>query len=733
MSVQLLHRARISAFVFVLALAALGLLKQGLIPANAASARADTISVNPGESIQAAIDAATAGDTILINAGIYTESLTLGKPVSLTGVSRVTTRIHGVANQSVLTVSGNTISNSVIISGLTFANGGGFIVTLGGGIVVQDGARPLIQHVTIDNNTATYMGKGGGIGSFSSLTLVDVEFLNNTADDGGGLYIYGDAILTDCIFINNLATSGSSVSGGGGIYAEGDLLIFSTDFISNSTAHAGGGIYAAGEVNIIGGHFIKNRNTSPLASGGGVSAHGVTISGTRFLSNTSMLMGGAIASSQVTVIDGHFEDNLAFQDGGAIFVGSALQMTNTEVSNNSAGGNGCGVYNNGGTTLVTGGRFVGNRCWNSDTTAGIGGGLFTWDVLVLSGTQFISNTARQGGGLYARGPAIMMDSRFERNRSTGILFSSGGGMVAGGSLSMTGTQFISNTAVFDGGGLYFYASGDARIVNSLFAHNTTNSDGAGLFLYSTDGRIDLLHTTIADQALNPKQGIFVQHGLLGITNTLITNHAIGIERWAGATVYEDYNLLLGNTKNFSGTINSGAHHPTGDPKFVDPAKGDYHLSPGSAAIDAGANVGVSTDIDGEMRPNGAAPDLGADEYWPSTLPVAIADLRMTSVVTDSTSLTTTLRWTAPLNAVTYTLRYSSSLIGAGSWNSALDITVPFTASIPGAFESVDAVVPYSGGTVYLALKSQNGAGVYSGLSNNAFWPHHDVFLPLTMK
>ena len=60
---------------------------------------AGTILVNPGDSIQAAIDAANPGDTIVINAGAYTESLTLSKPVSLTGVNSATVVINASANQ----------------------------------------------------------------------------------------------------------------------------------------------------------------------------------------------------------------------------------------------------------------------------------------------------------------------------------------------------------------------------------------------------------------------------------------------------------------------------------------------------------------------------------------------------------------------------------------------------------------------------------------------------------
>jgi hypothetical protein len=48
----------------------------------------------------------------------------------------------------------------------------------------------------------------------------------------------------------------------------------------------------------------------------------------------------------------------------------------------------------------------------------------------------------------------------------------------------------------------------------------------------------------------------------------------------------------------------------GDPAF---AADGYHILPGSAAIDAGVNVSVTTDIDGDPRPNGPGYDIGADE------------------------------------------------------------------------------------------------------------------------
>jgi len=53
----------------------------------------------------------------------------------------------------------------------------------------------------------------------------------------------------------------------------------------------------------------------------------------------------------------------------------------------------------------------------------------------------------------------------------------------------------------------------------------------------------------------------------------------------------------------------------GDPRFVNPGGKDFHLLPGSAAIDKGIPLAeVSFDKDGIKRPQGTAPDLGAFEF-----------------------------------------------------------------------------------------------------------------------
>jgi hypothetical protein len=167
--------------------------------------------------------------------------------------------------------------------------------------------------------------------------------------------------------------------------------------------------------------------------------------------------------------------------------------------------------------------------------------------------------------------------------------------------------------------------------------------------------------------------------------------------------------------------------------FVDGAGGDLHLVPGAAeAIDqVTAPADVVDDVDGDPRPIGPASDVGADEYGVPP-PAAVTDLRVVEGVAAGGALTATLRWTGPTRAVTYTLRHAAAPLSDATWPAAADVDVPFPAT-PGGSEQLTTAVPTTGGTVYFALKSQNGDGGWSGLSNNGFWPRTDVYMPAILR
>jgi hypothetical protein len=86
---------------------------------------------------------------------------------------------------------------------------------------------------------------------------------------------------------------------------------------------------------------------------------------------------------------------------------------------------------------------------------------------------------------------------------------------------------------------------------------------------------------------------------------------------------QDYNLFHNDSTPWQGTVTGGPHNASGNPNFANVAVDNYHLGAGSAAIDAGTTVGVTTDVDGDVRPNGNGFDIGCDEstLWRIYLPL----------------------------------------------------------------------------------------------------------------
>lgn len=110
-----------------------------------------------------------------------------------------------------------------------------------------------------------------------------------------------------------------------------------------------------------------------------------------------------------------------------------------------------------------------------------------------------------------------------------------------------------------------------------------------------------------------------------VANNIVVHNALGIVEYGATGKNNRYlnNLVFENAGgDFSlqnGLVDEGT--VVGDPLFVDwqiDGSGDYHLLPGSPAIDAGIADGApSTDIDGVARPQGAGFDIGPVEYFES--------------------------------------------------------------------------------------------------------------------
>jgi parallel beta-helix repeat protein len=322
-----------------------------------------------------------------------------------------------------------------------------------------------------------------------------------------------------------------------------------------------------------------------------------TLDGLWITNGSAGISGGGGISSDMAhpIISGcHVYSNTAGDDGGGIYLGSAdyAQLT------------GNAIYSN---------------------TAGTGGGLCISDSegVKLADNDIYSNTASAGGGLaiiYSR-RIELADNSFHLNTATTI----GGGVQIRDSIAITLTSnwLYWNQADVAGGGLFLEEDADVNLINTMVVANRifpVPGQGAGMAIQDTD--VHLWHTTIALNIGGNAQGVYAV-GIpttVWMTNTILAGHWTGVETSGGAVTMT--HTLWGsgvwaNSIDTKGSnITTGTANIWGDPDFVDPMTGDFHIGAHSAAIGQGTSTFVTTDIDGDLRSEPST--LGADEGKRST-------------------------------------------------------------------------------------------------------------------
>jgi len=329
--------------------------------------------------------------------------------------------------------------------------------------------------------------------------------------------------------------------------------------------------------------------------------------------------------------------------GGGLFVyDSALHLLNSEVRGNVAStvaGDGGGIY----LWDARESRIESTRVADNDG-AYSGGGLsvIRQDFpLSIRDTTFLGNTAGRGGGvdlstninaLIRLEDCNLFENTAEDNKGGGLYARlTANGLV----LELDRVVVDDNKAWGQGKGVYLDAAGavtpEASLVNVLFAKNNevdgapTATEDAVLAIAPgfTSLKATLAHVTSGPNQVptflyampddNPGRTVEVT-----AANVLLSGFQNGFaaeEAGDGEATIEHTNTMFYNVVTQHLTV-------AGTPTFtsVDPVIGDpvldmnFRLQAGSAAIDAGIDVGVTHDIDHGLRPYGTAPDIGIDEF-----------------------------------------------------------------------------------------------------------------------
>jgi len=260
----------------------------------------------PGDypQINAAVQAAAAGDTVMVAAGTYHDCVHPTEGPGSTPacvIMREGVTLIG-AGQDLTIIDAERLGRGIFVEGISGVRIEGLKVvgadapTYGAGILIRSGAADVsVQDVTIaDNFDGGIIVINGGAANLNRVT-----FTNNEAKQGGGLAVEenSQAVITSCLFDGNRSPSGAGI------------------FIRNGS-----------DVTLTGSTIINNEITADFGQGGGVAVvtAACDITGCEISYNSTRGSGGGLAyidGATGTVTDCEIIGNTteeAFNYGGGI-------------------------------------------------------------------------------------------------------------------------------------------------------------------------------------------------------------------------------------------------------------------------------------------------------------------------------------------------------------------------------------------------------------------------------
>ncbi|UCE02668.1 MAG: right-handed parallel beta-helix repeat-containing protein [Candidatus Latescibacterota bacterium] len=272
-------------------------------------------------TIQPALDAASAGDTVLVAPGTYTGSsnrnLAFSKPLvvrSEAGPEMTTIDVEG--NESNpgrgFLITSSAVGPETVLEGFTIRNGfmadstaaatrhqsdvkhdlsgAGIMLRFsasptirnciirschsdftGGGIGVEFGAAPRIENCVVTACTAGFTGGAISVETGAAPTLVGCTFTGNRAREGGGAH-FGGAVtqVTSCLFAGN-----TGENRGGGVDAIfGTTLTLERSVVWNNCSANGADLFADPAIALPNGGALQLAcsavDTTLVSDGGGV-------------------------------------------------------------------------------------------------------------------------------------------------------------------------------------------------------------------------------------------------------------------------------------------------------------------------------------------------------------------------------------------------------------------------------------------------------------------------------
>ncbi len=272
----------------------------------------------------------------------------------------------------------------------------------------------------------------------------------------------------------------------------------------------------------------------------------------------------------------------------------------------------------------------------------------TWGLFTDFSDYTTVENCESYGAVEQHGIYISNSSDYPTIRGNRLHHNHDCGLHMNGDISMGGDGIISH-ALVENNIIYENGSGGGSGINmdgvtdSIVRNNLLyNNHASGISLYQIDGGSGshdnrVLNNTIV-MAADGRWGINIPNPN-DTNNKLFNNIIYNSHSWRGSITLgsptlpgfeSDYNVVMDRFSVDDGdtrltlaqwrALGYDQHSIIATPSqlFVNASAADYHLTPGSPAIDKGTSLlDVTTDLEGRPRPSSNAHDIGAYEFQPA--------------------------------------------------------------------------------------------------------------------